>query len=257
MIKHIIDLPKGCILHRFDIIGSTNVEARKLAEGGAAAWSVVWAKTQTNGRGRAGKDWYSPVGNLYMSVILRPEAVTENLPQLSFVTAVAVQKALDFLRYPVTFKWPNDILLNGKKVAGILLESGMTDSKRWLVIGLGINVKEFPKDADYPATSICAEDEEIKVSPEQMLEEVIKSLAKEIDTWEREGFASVRKAWLKSAVGIGRPINMKLPGEIAAGIFDSLDESGNLLLKVEGRVRKISAGELFFDDIGAANATGN
>jgi len=148
-------------------------------------------------------------------------------------------------------------LLNGKKIAGILLESGTIGGERWLVIGLGINIREFPKEVDYPATSICNEDEEVKVSPEQMLEEVIKSLTKEISVWEKAGFADVRAEWLKSAIGIGRPINVKLPGEIAAGIFDSLDESGNLLLRGEAGMRKVSAGELFFDNVGAANATRN
>jgi len=261
-----------------------------MAGEGAPAWSIIWAKTQTAGRGRQGKTWQSKPGNLFMSIILWPSSDAEALHQLSFVTAIAVQKTLGFLeKKALSFKWPNDILLNGKKLAGILLETGLspqhgvipapergslrsaysnadrsdprsrvgmtdTDGKRWLVIGIGMNIKDFPENTDYPATSLYEEIGDIKISLEQILEGIIKNLTSKIADWEKNGFAKMREEWLESAIGLNRPVNIKLPGGIISGTFKDLDESGNLVLDEDSTMRKISAGELFFPDMEEASA---
>lgn len=155
------DLPPGVELIAFDSISSTNDEAKKMAVGGVQGSTIIWSKEQTSGRGRASKKWVSPPGNLYSSIILRPTADLVDCTQISFLPALAIGDLI--VRYSkdleYSFKWPNDVLLNEKKVSGILLEAGSwkTPTDCWVVVGCGLNLSSFPVSVRFPSTSLFQE----------------------------------------------------------------------------------------------------
>lgn len=236
----------------YEELDSTNAEARRLAEGGAAHGAFVWALRQTEGRGRRGREWVSQEGNLFTSVLLNPDCPLAQIPQLSFVSAIA---ALDSLKpllpeaASLQCKWPNDLLLSQKKLGGILLESFETveedECKRWVVIGLGINIDSCPGDTDIPATFLKNAGVEL-VSAKIVLSRFIHHFIDWYGVWENKGFAAVREHWLKHCVGLGEEIRVQLPEEVLHGRFDSLDEAGNLHLALQGgAMRQIAAGDVF------------
>jgi len=245
-------LPAGYRLARFDSLDSTNEEARRLADKGAGDGYVVWARRQTAGRGRQGRSWQSPEGNLYFSIIVRPKMPARDAAQFSFVSALALGGALSGLlpeTVELRYKWPNDLLLDGRKAAGILLESsgGIGGALDWLVIGVGLNVAECPAIKDgYPATSLRqAGAGDIEV--EGLLMRFLAGFAEWRARWQNEGLAVVRAAWLERAARLGEEIIVRLPGAELKGRFEGLDESGALMLDMaDGSRRKVSAGDVFF-----------
>src|SRR5947208_13967674 len=196
-------LPGGFLLHRYDTVGSTNDEARQLARAGAPGGTLVWAAAQSAGRGRRGHLWQSPPGNLYLSLVLRPEGPAARAPQLGFVAALALGEALDQLAGPhlqLRFKWPNDVLINGGKLAGILLESEMAAAGGldFVIIGIGVNLVSAPRDLEYPATSLADQDVS-GITPVSLLEALAAHFIVSVERWRNEGFAPVRAAWLRRA----------------------------------------------------------
>ena len=245
-----LGLAKDYRLLCYNSIGSTNEEAKRLASGGAAEGTVVWAREQTAGRGRRGRPWISPNGNLYVSLILRPDCRISSVAQLGFVAAVAVGGALREIVRPVerlAYKWPNDVLLNGRKIAGVLLESETVGSEKlsFVVVGVGINLITSPQGTEFPATSIMEEGFG-EVIPEVMLEEFAAHFQSLFANWRAEGFAPVRAAWLAAAaIARGEPIRVRLDARALCGRFLDLDQEGNLLLDCRGECRRIAAGEVF------------
>ena len=233
---------------------STNDVARDLARRGedtAPDGTLVWAREQTKGRGRRGRDWVSPPGNLYMSLVLRPEVQMSEAAQLSFVTAVALYDALGNLSEPghqTHLKWPNDILLQEKKVAGILLESEASGAEfpAWVIVGLGVNVAHFPHDATYPATSLSAEHWTVTV--EDTLVAFARSFQRWANIWVEEGFEKVRHTWLNRAIGKGKIIEVILGTETLIGKFKDLDEDGALIVENDGMEQRITAGDIYLPD---------
>src|SRR5206468_1374206 len=146
-------------LHRFDRIGSTNDEATALARAGAGSGTLVWAAEQNTGRGRRGRSWRSPPGNLYLSLVQRPECSPASAAQLGFVAALGLGDAITELGLRPSYKWPNDVLVNRRKLAGILLESEMTagGGLDFVVIGVGVNIAVAPEGVEFPTTSLVAE----------------------------------------------------------------------------------------------------
>lgn len=247
-----MDLPAGYRLATFESLDSTNEQARGLAMDGALDGTVIWAKSQTAGRGRQGREWQSPEGNLYCSIVVRPEVPAADAAQLSFVTALALGQAVSGLLpdgVEMRYKWPNDLLLDGRKAAGILLESsgGAAGRLDWLVIGAGLNVEECPDVTDgYPATSL----REAGVRPvalDDILARYIGGFAHWRARWQNEGLAAIREAWLERAARLGEDITVRLPGDQLQGRFTGLDEGGALLLDLpDGSRRTITAGDVFF-----------
>ena len=242
-------LPEGFRLHRYETLGSTNDEARRLARDGAPEGTLVWSLAQTAGKGRRGRPWMSPPGNLYLSLVQRPAGPPAQAAQLGFVAAIALGDALDRLAGPVLalrYKWPNDLLIDGGKVAGILLESetvaaGSTD---FVVIGVGVNLLSAPRDVEFPATSL-AEAGCVGAAPPRLLEAFAHCFAGWSESWREEGFVPVRAAWLQRASGLGEGIRVRLERQTLDGRFLDLDHDGALLLDgAEGR-RRIAAGEVF------------
>jgi len=244
-----IDLPPAYRPVRLDRVGSTNDEAKRLARDGAEDGTLVWAREQTAGRGRRGRAWSSPPGNLYCSLVLRPDAPAARASQLSFVAALGLGEAIGALVPPLValrYKWPNDVLLNEGKVAGILLESeGSRDGALdWLVLGLGVNVVSHPDDAERPATSLHAEGA-ADATAERLLEGFARCFLAWVDRWLEDGFEPVRAAWLARAAGVGKPIRVRLEREELAGRFAALDTDGALLLDTAAGRRRVTAGDVF------------
>ncbi len=242
-------LPAGYRLVFYNSIGSTNDEAKRLARDGAAQGTLVWALQQTAGRGRRGRPWVSPRGNLYTSLILRPDCPADRATQLGFVAALGVGGGLSSLLPlldSLSYKWPNDVLVSGCKIAGILLESEMTtlDKLSFLVVGVGINLLLSPKDSEFPATSV-AEQRLGDIEPVAMLEAFCRAFDNWESRWRLDGFASVRAAWRAAAAGRGQPIRVRLESDTLHGRFLDIDEQGALLLESAGEHHRISAGEIF------------
>jgi BirA family transcriptional regulator, biotin operon repressor / biotin---[acetyl-CoA-carboxylase] ligase len=243
-------LPGGYRLVFYDSTGSTNDEAKRLARGGAPEGTLVWALEQTAGRGRRRRIWVSPRGNLYASLLLRPDCPAARVAQLGFVAALAVGGALQAILprlERLAYKWPNDVLINGRKIAGVLLESEINTAGEpsFVVVGVGVNLSGSPRGTEFPATSI-AEEGLGAIPPGLMLEKFAHHFQSMEARWRAEGFAPVRTAWLaSSALSRGAPIRVRLERATLHGSFVDLDDSGALLLDEAGEHRYISAGEVF------------
>lgn len=250
-----LHLPSPYRLVELDEVDSTNAEAGRLAEAGAQDSTVVWAKSQSGGRGRRGRDWVSPQGNLYFSILLRPPYAMQSVMQLGFVMANAIADALAVALPRGAFvhtKWPNDVLVEGRKVAGILMEGQSSGGNAfdWVVIGVGVNINSHPHIADagaLPATSLAAEGVAPDgLSPQALLDTLAKRFLAGLATWRNLGFGPIRRAWLVRAKGIGGPVTVRLPNETLSGIFAALDEEGALVLHMDDAPnRRITAGDVF------------
>ncbi|MGD9535761.1 MAG: biotin--[acetyl-CoA-carboxylase] ligase [Alphaproteobacteria bacterium] len=240
-------------LVRFDEIDSTNIEAKRRAEAGEPEFTVILAAAQSAGRGRRGRAWASPRGNLYSSVILRPKCTPIVGAQISFVAALAVfdvAKAFVARSASVLCKWPNDVLVNGRKVAGILPESSASGTVLdWLVLGVGINLAHHPGlKGPHPSTSLRDEGT-TDLGVEAAAARYLTALAGWYDRWRQEGFEAVRAAWLARSFGLSSPVTVRLEQEPLEGRFAGLDPSGALLLDLaSGGRRVIAAGEVFFGE---------
>jgi len=242
-------LPPAYRLIRFDTIDSTNEEAKRLARAGAEEGTLVWALEQTAGRGRRGHAWASPRGNLYASLILRPECPVGRAAQLGFVAALAVGDMLDATSgglEGLSYKWPNDVLVHGRKIAGILLESELGEGEipKFVIVGVGINLISSPPDTEFPATSV-AEQGLRPVSPARAVEEVTRYCHAWVQRWREEGFAPIRAAWRARAISVGEVIRVRLEAATLHGRFLDIDQQGALLLENAGELRRIRAGEIF------------
>ena len=239
-------LPAGYRRIAFGSVASTNDEARRLAEAGASECLVVTGERQTAGRGRQGRSWISPHGGLYASFLLRPAVKPAEAGAFGFGAAVAVAEMVEALapRAAAKCKWPNDVLVEGKKIAGILLESrGTPETLDWLIAGIGVNVADAPDNAAWTATSLAALG---SVAP---VEQALAALAARLDYWYRKwlgvGFAPLREAWLSRAHALGETLRIKRNGDERKGKFLGLDAGGSLLLELAGGGREtISYGEV-------------
>lgn len=247
-------LPPVYRLVALDTVGSTNDEAKRLAARGedeAPDGTLVWARSQTAGRGRRGRRWISPEGNLYCSLVLRPDVPLAEAVQLGFVAALAIYDATAQLVHPghqVYCKWPNDVLLQEKKIAGILLESEASGNAvpSWIVLGVGMNVAQYPDGTEFPATSLWAEGCR-EVTIVDALEAVSRHFLAWTNRWVHDGFEPVRDTWLRRAKGFREEIQVRVDDEVLNGTFAAMDEKGALILELAtGQRRRISAGDVFF-----------
>ncbi len=229
-----------------DTVESTNDEAKRLAEDGTAdEWTLVWARAQTAGRGRHGRSWESPEGNLYCSLLLRPACPPGQAAEIGFVAGLAIFDAIGSLVLPgleAWCKWPNDVLLGEAKVAGVLLETTGAD---WLVVGVGINLVHYPADTDFPATSLWQQGSP-GITVEDMLEAFCRHFLTWYKRWRDEGFTPIRERWLQRARGLDEEISVRLSGETVTGVFAGLDDDGALILEGPDGDRRIAAGDVFF-----------
>jgi BirA family transcriptional regulator, biotin operon repressor / biotin---[acetyl-CoA-carboxylase] ligase len=238
----------------YDTIDSTNEEAKRLAAAGGQHGAVIWAEAQTAGKGREGRTWVSEAGNLFCSLLLQPCVLQTRLPQLSFVTSLALYRALEGVvhsTHNLALKWPNDILLDDKKLGGILLETlpDPESDARWVIIGVGVNVEHYPKDMRYPATSLKATGVEI-ISAKIVLSRFLNCFQPLYDEWLEQGFTKIRTEWVKVAAFIKQPITLQVhaDAETIRGVFKGIDKNGHLLLqRDDGSEQPYAAGDVSVD----------
>ena len=227
---------------------STNEDAKQAAAYGEPGGLVVQAARQTGGKGRQGRQWESPEGNMYASVVLRPECSAQEIGCYAFVAALAAHGAvLSFLPKDcsVEVKWPNDILVDERKICGILLEASplSTEGKvDWLVVGCGINIMHHPVGGLYETTSMA----EYGSTPD--VDNVLRVFLQRLEYWRlklvNEGFDPVRTAWMERAYK-GR-VQVRLPNETIVGTLAGIDDAGYLVVHLDDATeRRIAAGDVF------------
>ncbi len=232
-------------------VGSTNTECLERARKGALSGLWITAERQTVGRGRRGRAWFSEPGNLYASLMLIDPAPMERLGSLPLAVAVAVQAAVSRIMPldapDVLIKWPNDILVDRRKVCGILIEGEtLPDGRHGLVIGIGINVAVAPDAGLYPVATL--RDFGASASPEELFAHLFQSMAETLGSWDRgRGISAIMERWKQVAGGIGENITVNLPDRSISGRFAGIDDTGLLKLEMDdGGTRLIAAGDVFF-----------
>lgn len=230
-------------------MGSTNALCLERARIGHPGNLWIRADVQTKGRGRRGRAWDSPIGNLFASVLLMDPAPLERIGELPLLSAVALAEAVDKAAgtlHLVSLKWPNDLLVDGAKLSGILLEAETLENGRLAaVMGFGVNCVSHPDPALYRATDLRGLG--YQVSADRLFEALSETLASYLATWKQpDGFDRIRRQWLKRAAHLGQQITVKAGQEEITGIFDDLDARGHLVLKLaDGQKRTIYAGDVF------------
>ena len=222
--------------------GSTNADMIALAASGLEEGVWLRADRQTSGRGRQGREWVSPVGNLYTSTLVRVRPSDPPAATLALVTAVALEEAVGAYRPGAAqLKWPNDLLIDGAKLSGVLLERA-GDA---VVIGVGVNLSLHPTDTDRVATSLAAYG--VSVDPADFAETFADAFARWVERWRGEGVDVVRRRWVSAAHPVGTPLTARLPdGSAVNGLFEGLDAQGALILRLaDGTRRVIHAGDVF------------
>ncbi|MDO9637396.1 MAG: biotin--[acetyl-CoA-carboxylase] ligase [Pseudotabrizicola sp.] len=235
-------------------VDSTNAEGfRRAPQLAGPAWIV--AATQTAGRGRRARPWSSPRGNLYATHVMHSADAPQSLALRSFVAALALYDALTAVTgtpQALALKWPNDVLLSGGKVAGILLEcqGARGQGGQTLAIGIGVNLIGHPALAEVepgatPPVSVLHASGQ-RITPEAFLDQLAPAFARWEATFTAQGFAPVRAAWLACAARLGEPIRARTGTDVHHGIFDSIDAAGNLILRTPQTTLAIPAAEVFF-----------
>ncbi len=233
-----------------DVVDSTNAECMRRAVAGDAGNLWVTAGIQQAGKARRGRQWISESGNLYASLLLNYPAPEQDVGTLPFVASLAVANAIRSCAHEdftdLVIKWPNDVLFGGRKISGILLETTMlANGDKTVVIGCGINCRHSPDTALYPTTSLA--DQGINIDPEEFFYRLNNAMHRSLNEWDRgRGFATIRRAWLNQAVGIGSPIIARFDDRQEKGIFLDIDEQGFLLLETGEGVKTITAADIFF-----------
>lgn len=251
------DWPIGYGRRVLEEIDSTLDEAARIAPT-LAGPEWILALRQTKGRGRRGRDWKDPKGNFAGTLVYRPEGTADQVALRSFVAALALYDAVETVTGKtegLSLKWPNDVLLNGGKLAGILLESAGAPGRdgntvNYLAIGIGVNLRETPmKEWLEPGAvwPVCLSSERgIQVSPETFL----SALAAAFDRWENQfvayGFDPIRRAWLQRAAKLGEVITARTAKVETTGTFETIDGAGNLVLNTAKGLVTIPAADIFF-----------
>lgn len=258
--SHSYDWPKGVDLFHLKSIDSTNAEAfRRMRQGQEIPFWVV-SKEQTGGRGRRGRAWVSPVGNLYASYCQVLTDSLERIAQRSFVAALALRETLenalskhkvDLGEAVLSLKWPNDVLLNQGKIAGILLETQKAaDQRSMLAIGMGVNLLSSPSLEQVESGARVPVSFFLETGVELRSDDFLNDLALSFARWEgfliSEGFSFIRTKWLSYATKLGEPIIARFGAQSYEGIFETIDENGHLILQIPGEKLTIPSAEVFF-----------
>lgn len=234
-----------------DAVGSTNEEALGRARAGEHGSLWIVAERQSAGRGRRGRAWVSEPGNLYASLLITDAAPQAAVAGICFVAALALHDALLDTVHGVApaqlkLKWPNDVLLDGKKLAGILVEGcSVAGAAAATVIGFGVNCRHHPEQTEYPATDLA--DAGFSAPANELLGALGDAMTRRLREWDRgANFASIRSAWVARADGLGSEIRVRLGDRTLAGTFEAIDPSGALVLaRPDGARETVAAGDVF------------
>lgn len=229
----------------FDELESTNDTALEYSGKISGGCYVIQAKKQTKGRGRRGRSWISSDGNLFFSLLL--EFDIKNLGALVVICALCLLQSIKQLKSgaDVLLKWPNDVLLNGKKVSGILLEKA---DGNYMIAGIGVNVKTSPKNEEMLYPVISLKEAGIDISADDFLKLYLKVFCDNVNIYREKGFEVLRRQWLECAKGVGKKITIRQDENIEEGIFKGIDEKADLLLEKNGKISKILVGDVFYED---------
>ncbi|WP_244598186.1 biotin--[acetyl-CoA-carboxylase] ligase [Pseudohoeflea suaedae] len=238
-------------------VGSTNAELLERARKGEEAGLWITADRQLSGRGRRGRTWTSEPGNLYSSLLLIDPAEPHLLGSLPLAVAIAVHDAIAAVLpgegRRLAIKWPNDVLIDGAKTSGILIESEfLPDSRQAVVIGCGVNIAHHPNAGGYAST--CLHECGAGISPDEFFAHLFMAMEHTLDIWDAgRGIATIRDRWIERATGIGGQIAVRLPDSEIHGLFAGIDGDGRLLLTLpDGGHRTFAAGDVFFPAVSAA-----
>jgi BirA family biotin operon repressor/biotin-[acetyl-CoA-carboxylase] ligase len=240
----------GHQIYYYEEIGSTNDEAFRLGLAGAPEGTALIGNSQSAGKGRMQRVWHSPAGsNIYTSIILRPQIEPARTPQISILAGVAVAEVLDsYCPDRIELKWPNDVLIDGKKVCGILSQvKTATSEVDFIILGIGINVNisygQFPKEICNLATSLAIETGR-KISRQELIISLYENLAKWYKQTLKDGFGRIKEKWLSLSPMIGQTVQVIFQKEAVSGKAIGLDEDGSLILLAAGNKElKVSAGD--------------
>lgn len=236
----------------YEELDSTNAEARRRAEGGndVAAW--IMARRQSAGRGRRGRAWDTGALNLAATLLMTTDKPAAEAAQVSFLAALAVADLAEACLGAGVgrLKWPNDLLVHGRKAAGILVESGARDAGGlWLAVGIGVNLAAAPDNVDRPATAFADYMAKGAPAPEAALDILAGAFEGWRQVWVNEGFAPISAAWTARAHGLGERCVARLPARTLHGVAEGLDPDGALRLRLDdGSVERITAGDVFFEE---------
>ena len=237
-------------IEAYDSLDSTNAEARRRAEAGEAGPVWITAAVQTAGRGRRGRPWSTRLGNLAATLLMATEAPAGEAAQLSFVAALAACDLADAcLGVGVAqLKWPNDVLIHGRKAVGILVESGPRgDGRLWLAVGVGVNLAHAPQDVERPAAAFADYMQGPPPEPRAALDVLAPAFERWRRAWATQGFAAIADAWTTRAVGLGGRCEARLPHRTLIGVAEGMDADGALRLRLDdGDLERITAGDVFF-----------
>jgi BirA family biotin operon repressor/biotin-[acetyl-CoA-carboxylase] ligase len=263
---------RGYRLDAYDTIGSTNAQALESARAGDPGKLWIVSKNQQSGRGRRGRAWLSPEGNLAATLLVVADFELRLAATLGFVAGLALADALDAVapkgrisigvdggsgegRNRFELKWPNDVLASGAKMAGILLESTLLDNGRFAVaVGIGVNVVAYPQDVPYPATSLNALG--ANCDAEMLFLALSDAWQENARLWgDGRGLAAIRRRWLERAAGIGSEVAVRIDGNVVRGTFETIDEDCRFVIRDKnGSVVTIAAGDVHFGAVASAAA---
>ncbi len=247
----------GHRLIAYDTLDSTNSEALRLARAGEVGPLWIVAREQTAGRGRRGREWVSATGNLTASLMFTAAVTPAVAATLGFVASLAVWETCRALAsdLDLSVKWPNDVLANGGKIAGLLMESEAQGEALKIVIGFGVNVASAPEGMAFPASSLHGLGH--RVTADEVFSGLTDAWVAGAELWDHGlGFNAVRNDWLAQAAGIGQAISVRMGDRVDRGIFETLDEQGRLILrKKDGMIRVVSAGDVYFGDAAGGATT--
>jgi BirA family biotin operon repressor/biotin-[acetyl-CoA-carboxylase] ligase len=241
----------GHSLHYLEQTDSTQTVARELAENGAREGTVVIAEQQSSGRGRMGRKWHSPPGKgIWMSIVLKPRIPIQLAPQLTLLAAVALSRSIKRIAgVNVGIKWPNDLLIGGKKVCGILMESNAEDERlQYVIAGIGISVnlteQDYPESLREIATSLRMASGQ-QISREQLLVDFFQEFEHLYNVFHDEGFSPIRTMWEANSISLHHPIRVTTAKGVVEGTAEAIDEFGALIVALpEGTVVKIYSGDV-------------
>jgi BirA family transcriptional regulator, biotin operon repressor / biotin---[acetyl-CoA-carboxylase] ligase len=236
-------------IEAYEELDSTNAEARRRAEAGEAGPVWITTRRQTAGRGRRGRSWVSDEGNLAATLLMTTELPAAQAAQVSFLAALAATDLVDTClgHGAGRLKWPNDVLVFGKKAVGILVESGPRTGGLWLAVGVGVNLARHPTDVERPATSFAEHMAGRPPAPGEALEILATRFEHWRNVWAEGGFAPIAEAWTERAYGLGGRCEARLPNRTLSGMAEGMDADGALRLRLDdGTVERITAGDVFF-----------